>query len=64
MEVVQGSTDRWKAIAQIPVKLSFRSGELLVYRRESPSRSPGAPPSVQLGPERGLQTLSCNAWQD
>jgi hypothetical protein len=64
MEVVQGSADRWNPIARIPVKLSFRSGELLVYRREPPSGRPGAPPSVQLGPERGLQTFSCKTWQD
>ena len=49
----------WKTVANVPVSIALRHGELLVYHNEF-RRSPGAvPESIQLGPERGSQALNC-----
>ena len=50
---------KWTVMASIPLALGGRCGRVLVYHRESPVRSGSFPTSIQLGPEGGLQMLTC-----
>jgi hypothetical protein len=56
--VVQ-QAEQWQLTMRVPVPVSSRRGDLLVYRRRVPPVH--AVPAVQLGPETGSRTVTCQA---
>jgi hypothetical protein len=53
------SESKWGVLARIPVALTSRSGDVLVYRRPYPPHDGRLPSTVPLGPERNSQILTC-----
>jgi len=59
-QVLRESESHWAVLGRYPVTVASRPGDLVVYRREPTRSSPRpVPNSVQLGDERGFQTLTC-----
>jgi hypothetical protein len=56
---LQAADGRWKTVTRVPVALASRRGELVVYRSAIQRRPGAVPDSVQLGPERGSQAVTC-----
>jgi hypothetical protein len=61
-EVLSAPGPNWDVIAQYPVRLNSRSGELLVFRRVSKLTHQNVPEMLRLGPERGSRPVVCAPW--